>query len=175
MIQGEAIVKKAFHFAQQAHQGQVRKYTGEPYINHPVAVAKLVAEVCDNKEMVAAALLHDTVEDTAATILDIRREFGKTIAIWVEQLTKVSQSGHGNRAVRKALDRAHTALADHEAKTIKLADVFDNIKNIAEKDPKFAQVYMQEKRDLLEVLTEGDQGLYARVQKIIDDFFASKE
>lgn len=91
--------KKALQFAKKAHTGQFRKYTGEPYIVHPVEVANLVrdyAHTC-HESMYCAALLHDTVEDTNTTIEDIRREFGDIITVFVEGLTDVSKPEAGNR------------------------------------------------------------------------------
>ena len=63
-------------FADKAHKNQVRKYTGDPYITHPVAVAKIVATVTDDEAMIAAALLHDTLEDTDTSYLDLVTAFG---------------------------------------------------------------------------------------------------
>ena len=62
---------EAYEFATAAHEGQVRKYTGEPYVNHPFAVAESVADHVDDKVAIAAAVLHDTVEDTAVTLEEI--------------------------------------------------------------------------------------------------------
>ena len=171
LVPPEEVVAKALVFAYKAHDGQVRKYTGEPYIVHPIAVAALVASVTDNQDIIAAALLHDTVEDTDVTIEDIQREFGGYIAAWVSDLTDISKPEDGNRAIRKAIDLRHTARALPPAKTIKLADLIDNSKSILERDPNFAVYYMKEKRALLEVLKEGDKTLYAIAKKIVDDYF----
>ena len=59
----KTLVARALEFAKKAHEGHKRKYTGEPYVNHPIAVAKIVASVTKDQEMLAAALLHDTIED----------------------------------------------------------------------------------------------------------------
>ena len=131
---------------------QKRKYTGEPYIVHPVEVSEIVAWHNGSKEMIAAALLHDTVEDTDVTIDDIRNEFGNAVALLVDDLTDVSKLEDGNRATRKAMDRDHTANASAAAMVIKAADLISNSKSIAEHDPKFAKVYFEEKRALLDVM-----------------------
>lgn len=161
--------ENARHFAVAAHAsiGQQRKYTGEPYIAHPAAVVELVRSVPHTQAMLAAAWLHDTVEDTPVTLADIEREFGAEVAALVEQLTDVSRPQDGNRRVRKAIDRAHTALASPEAKTIKLADLIENSRSILEFDPGFARVYLVEKAALLEVLQEGDKTLLEMAQKIV--------
>jgi (p)ppGpp synthase/HD superfamily hydrolase len=151
-------------FATAAHAavGQLRKYTFEPYIVHPAEVAGIVAEAGGTPEMIAAAWLHDTVEDTGVTSELIRAEFGDEVATLVGWLTDVSRPDHGNRAARKAVDRAHTAAAPAEAQTIKLADLICNTKSIVAHDPKFAVTYLAEKRELLEVMTKGDPRLRER-------------
>jgi len=171
LIPQKEVVAEALVFAYKAHDGQVRKYTGEPYIVPPISVAALVASITDNQGIIAAALLHDTVEDTDVTIADIHQEFGGYIAAWVSDLTDVSKPEDGNRASRKAIDLQHTARALPPAKTIKLADLIDNSKSILERDPNFAVYYMKEKRALLEVLKEGDKTLYVTAKKIVDDYF----
>jgi hypothetical protein len=87
--------------------------------------------------------------------------FGIDIATLVGWLTDVSKPEDGNRAVRKAMDRAHTAEAPAEAQTIKLADLISNSRSIMQHDAEFARVYLEEKRLLLEVMTRGDAGLHA--------------
>lgn len=154
--------KHALRFATKAHDGQVRKYTGEPYINHPVAVAAIVATVDHTPEMIAAAYLHDTVEDCGVTLAEIKERFGGKVATLVAYLSDISAPFHGNRAARKALDLQHTALAPAEAKTIKIADLIDNTKTISALDPGFWQIYRKEKKRLLEVLKEGDPVLWAQ-------------
>jgi len=163
------LVERARMFATAAHAavGQLRKYTFEPYIVHPAEVAGIVAEAGGTPEMIAAAWLHDTVEDTGVTSELIRAEFGDEVAMLVGWLTDVSRPDHGNRAARKAVDRAHTAAAPAEAQTIKLADLICNTKSIVAHDPKFAETYLAEKRALLEVMTKGDPALRARARRQI--------
>lgn len=165
------IVKKALRFATDAHEGQKRKYTGEPYINHPIAVCELVKTVNHNKYMLAAALLHDTVEDTDTSIKDIEKEFGDIIAIFVNGLTDVSRPEHGNRAARKEIDRQHLAKGLPPIQTIKLADLIDNTSSIVRYDPDFAKVYMAEKKLLLQVLVNGDPELHKQATKIVNDYY----
>ena len=163
-LTGMDLVHKAQVFAIAAHSAvkQVRKYTGEPYFVHPAEVARIVAEVPGSTaEMVAAAWLHDTVEDTGVTSNDIHMNFGPEVAVLVGWLTDVSKPEDGNRAVRKAIDREHTAAAPAEAQTIKLADLISNSKSIMQYDPEFAKTYLAEKRLMLDVMTKGDPGLHA--------------
>jgi len=169
-LDGIDVVHKAQVYAMAAHAAvqQKRKYTGQPYIVHPAEVASIVAGVPGSTpDMVAAAWLHDVVEDTGCTITDIHIAFGADIAALVGWLTDVSKPEDGNRAKRKAIDREHTAQAPAEAQTIKLADLISNSKSIMEHDPEFAKTYLEEKRMLLEVMTKGDRGLHAEASKYV--------
>jgi (p)ppGpp synthase/HD superfamily hydrolase len=155
---------RARAFATEAHGAidQRRKYTGEPYIVHPIAVAELVRSVPHTPEMIAAALLHDVVEDTPETLAEIETAFGAKVAELVGWLTDVSKPSDGNRRVRKHLDLLHTAEAPPDAKTIKLADLIDNTLTISRHDRSFWPVYRREKEALLQVLKEGDPTLWKR-------------
>ena len=162
---------KAIQFATKAHEGQTRKYTGEPYIVHPLAVMEIVKTVDHTEEMLMAAVLHDTVEDTDVTLQDIDREFGPVVAQLVEELTDVSKPEDGNRAFRKGLDRDHSAQASAQGQTIKIADLLDNTKSITEHDEHFAKVYMKEKALLLQILDKADKILLKKAQKKVDIWF----
>ena len=167
---GMDVVRKAQVYAQAAHAAvaQKRKYTGEPYIVHPAEVAKIVAAVPGSTpDMVAAAWLHDVVEDTGCTFTDIHMAFGIDIATLVGWLTDVSRPEDGNRAHRKAVDREHSAAAPAEAQTIKLADLISNSRSIMAHDPVFARTYLEEKRLLLAVMTRGDAGLHAEASRFV--------
>ena len=158
------LVKQAREFATVAHQriNHRRKYTKQPYEVHLKSVAQIVASVTDDEEMIAAAWLHDTVEDTAATHYDIEQQFGRGVHDLVYALTDISKPGDGNRATRKAIDRSHLSKASVRAKSVKLADLIDNLRDICKHDEKFARVYLQEMSALLEVLGEGDEALLRR-------------
>jgi len=151
---------KAKHFAMGYHAGQVRKYTGAPYINHPAAVVELVRSVKHTEAMICAAWLHDVVEDTVGTLMDVFNLFGEEVARLVSDLTDISKPTDGNRAARKAMDLLHTSRACPRAKTIKLADLIDNARSIVEHDPGLAKVYLREKARLLHVLRDGDPVLW---------------
>ena len=162
------LVERAQTYATKAHQriGQLRKYNKQPYHVHLEAVAELVAEVTDDPETIAAAWLHDTVEDTPATLEDIEENFGLPVAELVEELTDVSKPSDGNRARRKAIDRDHSAQASPRAKTVKLGDLIDNCKDITKHDPRFAKVYLVEMGALLDVLDEGDERLFQEAVRV---------
>jgi len=165
-------VKKALFFAEDAHKGQKRKYTGENYIVHPIAVSKIVASVTSDPAMIAAALLHDVVEDTSINLSEIQDEFGPEIANLVDWLTDISCPSDGNRKARKALDRERLSHAPADAQTIKLADLIDNSDSIIKHDPNFAVIYMKEKTKLLEVLTKGDSTLFKKAKNIIFTYYS---
>ncbi len=167
----QALINFAYKFAKEAHGEQKRKYTGEPYINHPVAVAKIVTIVTDDCEIICAALLHDVIEDTEVTYEEIKSEFWHSIADLVLAVSDVSVPEDGNRSVRKAIDRDHLSKASNRAKTIKLADLIDNSSSITRYDPGFARVYMNEKAALLDVLKEGDHTLYKQALKIVANYY----
>lgn len=171
------ILTTAIKFATKAHGGQKRKYTGEPYINHPKNVAKIILDNVKKdvpNTILAAAVLHDVVEDTDVTIEDIGRNFGQKVMQYVAEVTDVSKPEDGNRKVRKAIDRDHLAKASKWGQTIKLADLIDNTDSIVRHDKDFAEVYMAEKRVLLEILTKGDKTLYKIASKIVKDYYKEK-
>ena len=171
------MVGAAKAYAKNKHRScnHLRRYTNDPYEIHLEAVAEMVEQVGGSPEMVAAAWLHDVVEDTDATFLELERQFGAVITRFVRELTDVSSRGDGNRKARKAKDRWHIEQSSPASKTIKLADLINNARSIIEHDSKFAAVFMNEMRLLLDVLTDGDRHLFAEANKIVDDFFARKE
>lgn len=164
-----ALIQKARTFATQAHRriNQRRKYTHQPYEVHLEAVANIVASVSSDPEMIAAAWLHDTVEDTPVTLREIQANFGTSVALLVQELTDVSRPDDGNRATRKAIDRNFIANASARAQTIKLADLIDNCSDICRHDPGFARIYSQEAAALLAVLKAGDARLNRRAEKVL--------
>lgn len=183
-----ALLDKSWAFAVEKHGEQVRKYTSLPYVTHCDEVAAIVALAFsidafsdesalhdDDCDVIAAAILHDVVEDTDATETDIRAEFGDRIAILVMQVTDVAGPSDGNRKARKDIDREHLSHACDEAQTIKLADLISNSKSIAEHDEDFARVYMREKSELLKVLDRGCFALLRKASAIVDNFLFPRE
>lgn len=145
------------------HEGQVRKYTGKPYIIHPSGVSWLVTSCATaDDEMVAAAWLHDTMEDCGETFVSLQDQFGTDVATLVRELTDLSRPEDGNRATRKAIDRERLLRMRNRAKTIKVADIIDNIRSIVRDDVEFAKVYLPEKMLDLEVLVGADPDLLRR-------------
>lgn len=161
------MVRQALGFAHAIHAGQTRKYTGEPYIVHPIAVADLIARnvASATPAVLAAALMHDCIEDAAdpaAARHAMTLAFDPEIVRLVLEVTDVSRPIDGNRAARKTLDRLHLAQASFWGQTIKYADLIDNTSSITAHDPSFARVYLQEKEMLLASMTNGHAGLRAR-------------
>ena len=162
------IYNDAKYFAIAAHSaiGQKRKYTGEPYWHHPERVVEIVSSVEHTPEMIAAAWLHDVVEDTEVSIEEIVEHFGSEIAGIVRVLTKPSWiKGLDNKHIPEAYNQ-RLSEAGYKVQTIKLADLIDNTSTIVKLDPKFAKVYLKEKRDLLDVIAHGNSDLWDTANKL---------
>lgn len=154
------IYEKAKQFAIQAHEsiGQVRKYTGEPYYVHVLAVAELVASKTNDEEILASACLHDVLEDVAIvnpkySKETIEKEFGNKVIELVIELTDVytkENYPHLNRKKRKQLEAERLAQVSEPAKLIKRADLFDNNKSIKGTD--FEKIWLEEKAVLDSIL-----------------------
>lgn len=145
---------KAKAFAEKYHGeiDQRRKFTNEPYIIHPSGVVDILKTVAHTDAMVAAAWAHDTVEDTKATIEDVRRELGDEVADLVEQLTKPIDFPKLSR----------------EAQTIKLADIVHNAEAADKATEPFKSRYLAEKLQQLEYLKSGDTSLMERARNSIN-------
>lgn len=157
--------EKALEFAREAHGKQLRKYGEEPYIEHPIRVAGLVRTVPHTSEMICAAYLHDVVEDTAVSIQDIQRKFGEKVAFLVDELTDEfvkDKYPHLNRRKRKEREVVRQANISRAAKTIKLADVIDNTRDIIQNDLGFARRYIPEMAALTEALQGGNFRLFLK-------------
>jgi (p)ppGpp synthase/HD superfamily hydrolase len=151
------IVEHARGYAAEKHSTQQRKYSDEPYIVHLQAVVGLLRDHgVDDEHVLAAAYPHDVVEDTPTSLEDIMGAFGHEVAQLVYWLTDAEK---GNRKARMTLSAWRLGRAPWEAKLIKLADIIDNTRNIAENDPDFAPVFLREKREVLAemVKVEGDR------------------
>lgn len=173
-MDSKKLVNDALMLAIKAHGTQRRKYTGEPYIVHPIAVSEIVETVRHTPEMVAAALLHDVVEDTHVTLRDIKLQFGSLVAEYVHYCTNVSEKSDGNRTFRKKMDADHFALGPAESQTIKVADLISNAESIIEHDKKFFHsAFKYEKAYMLNVLKKADPILVARARQILDEHWGS--
>lgn len=149
-----------------AHANQVRKYRGEPYFIHCAEVAALVAKAGAYDYVIAAAWLHDVLEDCPhVDEARLKNDFGKDITTLVVQMTDVASEG--NRAARKAYDRQRWVGAHPAAMTIKLADLISNTRSIMPDDPHFGVVYLKEKCLLLPYLKQGSPMLYRIAEELV--------
>ena len=121
-----ALITKAYEVAEQAHEGQMRK-SGDAYITHPLAVATILAELGMTPPTIAAALLHDTIEDTDYSIVTLERDFGSEIAMLVDGVTKLDKVTYGAAAQAETVRKMVVAMArDIRVLVIKLADRLHN-------------------------------------------------
>jgi (p)ppGpp synthase/HD superfamily hydrolase len=169
----------AYQFASAAHgaTGQVRKYTGLPYISHLVNVAMLVNSVTqdrrDNVALVSGALLHDVREDTAITSKELQNFFGQQITSLVESVTNPSvQFPELPRYERKKMDREALIGKGYATHTLKLADVIDNGLTVVHFDPEYAKTSVAEAHLLIDLLTDGDNRLRRIAYQITEDNLA---
>ena len=166
---------KAAQFAAKVHEGQVRKYTGMPFICHPARVAARVAIHPEaTEEMVMAAFLHDTVEDTVedtqTTFEDIRFLFRHLVADIVIDLTDPTCTGLADtckgksRAERQAIARGYLEDSCREAKIIKMIDRIDNLRDMPLTPPNsYTKMYLEESLLLAEVIGSADLALKAEL------------
>jgi guanosine-3',5'-bis(diphosphate) 3'-pyrophosphohydrolase len=140
------LVRKAYEYSQKHHAGQLRA-SGEPYLVHPLGVAQVLAEMKMDAVAIAAGLLHDSVEDTSVTIVDIRKEFGEQVAHIVEGVTKISQIDFATREEQQAENLRKMMLAmvdDIRVVLIKLADRLHNMRTLEHLTPERQQKIAKE-------------------------------
>ncbi len=158
---------QTLEFATKKHEGQVRKFKEEAYIKHPKNVAKIIKE---NKkshkinELLAAALLHDTLEDTNTTEQELKKNFGKLITSIVKELTtdenEKEKIGKKEYLANKMSNRSSWALV------IKLADRLDNVSDIKNSPQEFKKKYIEETNFILKKI-ENNRELSKTHKKII--------
>src|SRR5438045_7106465 len=144
------IIRKAYDFSLKHHEGQSRA-SGEPYLVHPLEVALVLAEMKMDPVAIAAGLLHDSVEDTSVTIVDIRKEFGEQVAHIVEGVTKISKIAFTTREEQQAENIRKMMLAmvdDIRVVLIKLADRLHHMRTLEHLPPERQQKIAQETLDI---------------------------
>ena len=143
-----AVIERAFTRAESAHEGQLRK-SGAPYITHPVAVAEILADLGLDPNTIAAALLHDTVEDTEYSAELLRKEFGDEIANLVDGVTKLDRLTYGPTAEAETVRKMVVAMAkDIRVLVIKLADRLHNARTWQYVSPESAARKARETLDI---------------------------
>ncbi len=174
----ETILKKVAAFADKAHGNQQRKYAEERYIEHPLRVMRICRSYGYPLPVLAAAILHDVLEDTNTTpaqikdfLLTVMNEANAdhTLDLVIE-LTDVyikHQYPKFNRRKRKLLEADRMEIISEEAQTIKYADIIDNAKEIVEHDPDFAPVYLKECRMLIQKMKNGNANLREEAIEIL--------
>lgn len=165
------LIRAAWHFAAAAHASvdQRRDYTGAPYIAHPCEVAALIASVPHDEAMIAAALLHDVLEDTPVPQSALLERFGEDVTDLVVWVTKPDRPETGGRDVWETAICAKLAAAPPRAQTIKVGDIYVNLATIADHDPRRALSYVPKKQRNLVVMTRADAGLHARTTMLAED------
>jgi (p)ppGpp synthase/HD superfamily hydrolase len=163
-----SIILKAADLARRAHRGQLRKYTGREYVEHPARVAGKVGLLSGaTEEMVAAGYLHDVLEDTQARGADIVEATNEDVLEIVMWLTNPSKGRKDlRRDERKALDREHLMKAPAEARVIKLVDRTDNLLEMSVAPWDFRALYAHESILLAEAIGDADPALAEDLIKI---------
>ena len=144
------MISRAYQVAAEAHRDQLRS-SGESYINHPLAVARIVADIGLDETSVAAALLHDAVEDTEITLADVERDFGAEVAAIVDGVTKLERIQFDSREAQQAATMRKMLVAmarDLRVLVIKLADRLHNMRTLAAMPPEKQQRIAQETLDI---------------------------
>lgn len=145
-----SFIKKAYDFSEKHHEGQIRR-SGEPYISHPVGVAGILADLRLDFPTIATGLLHDTVEDTDATLEDIEREFGKPVAELVDGVTKISKMTFRNTHEKQGENIRKMIVAmgkDVRVILVKLADRLHNMRSLNHMPPEKQMRIAQETLDI---------------------------
>jgi len=143
-----AMIERAHAVAARAHEGQTRQ-SGEPYITHPLAVAQILAELGIGPVTIAAALLHDTVEDTPYSLDQLREDFGAEIAMLVDGVTKLDKVKYGDHAQAETVRKMIVAMSkDIRVLVVKLADRLHNARTWGFVSPESARKKAQETLDI---------------------------
>jgi guanosine-3',5'-bis(diphosphate) 3'-pyrophosphohydrolase len=170
-----ALLLKALAFAAHKHRDQRRKDAdASPYINHPIALADVLVNEggIHDYEVLSAALLHDTVEDTATTHEELLDAFGSRIARIVAEVTDDQRL---SKAERKRLQIEHAPKISHEAKLVKLADKLVNLRDVAERPP--ARWDLERRReyfDWAKQVIDGLRGTHPRLEAAFDAAYQRK-
>lgn len=178
------LLQQVRDYADAAHGTQMRKYTPERYIVHPVRVMETCAQYTDKQTILAAALLHDVLEDTPVTQQEMRaflqtimseEDADETLKLVIELTDVYVKKDYPkmNRRTRKAKEQLRIAETSADSQTIKYADIIDNCNEIVKHDPDFAKVFLYECRANLRVMGKGNADLYNRAVQKVDDAIAS--
>jgi (p)ppGpp synthase/HD superfamily hydrolase len=176
----EKVLEQIKDFADQAHGDQVRKYSPERYIAHPMRVMEMCRSYVPRIPVLAAALLHDVLEDTEVNDHQLseflqsimnQKEAAQTLRLVVELTDIFTKSAYPNlnRRRRKEKEIARLGKISDEAQTIKYADIIDNCRAIGSQDTDFAPVFLNECRLILNAMTKGNSDLREEAIKIVQE------
>lgn len=173
------LLKQIEQFADNAHGTQMRKYTPEKYIVHPIRVMNACKKHTDDLCVLSAALLHDVLEDTDVTEDQLRQYLltlmdnamaERTLQIVVDLTDVFVKTAFPklNRLARKKREKDRLKYISADAQTIKYADIIDNCTEIVQHDRGFAKKFLQECKDVLTVLDKGNTELYRQALTLVD-------
>lgn len=180
MITMDEALHKIEKFTDKAHGEQLRKYSGERYIVHPVRVMEICKQYTEDITILAAALLHDVLEDTPVTKAEIydflkhvmnealAAETVKLVVDLTDVYIKENFPQH-NRKMRKLKELERLSNIHKKAQTVKYADIIDNSQDITENDADFAPVYLKEMHQLLLKMDKGNPDLYKRALTTVEE------
>ena len=174
------ILEKIKDFADNAHGAQKRKYTQERYIVHPLRVMQICREYTNELPLLAAALLHDVLEDTPTTqneikdflitLMDVSQaNYSLELVIELTDVYIKDNYPKWNRRKRKAEEAMRIEKTSADSQTVKYADIIDNCIEIINHDPDFANVFLRECKAILKKIPNGNKKLYERAVKTVND------
>jgi len=162
-VNGKALIEKAKEFATECHKKQTRKFSGEPYIVHPEAVASLVQQYGGTPEMIAVGWLHDVKEDCG--VKSLKDEFGEKVDSLVDELTNPENINRGGNKAEYIAKKMTTMSSD--ALTIKLCDRLNNVSDFKTSKPSFVQKYAPATRLILNELEDSGRPLDVQQTKLV--------
>lgn len=176
----DKVLQQVLDFADKAHGDQRRKYAPERYIAHPIRVMQTCEQYGASKVILAAALLHDVLEDTTTSLEEMQNFLNnivdkadtRAIVGIVVELTDVyvkKNFPEWNRRKRKQKELERLILISPQAQTIKYADIVDNASDVVKSDPEFAITMLKEYQQILKQLYKGDAELYKRAQDTVQN------
>jgi (p)ppGpp synthase/HD superfamily hydrolase len=171
LVYGESLLGRAVEFAKHKHKWQTRKFTGAPYFVHCATVACIVdcfENDWNNIQSRTVAYLHDTLEDTNTTYEELVSNFDSYTADCVKELTKTPEQYGMNRSSRLKVDIKRFYDACETSKTVKLADILDNVPSMFAFDPEYGMKYLKEKMLFLPALEGGNPELFDVVVNTLD-------
>lgn len=167
----DLLIAEAEAFATWAHAqaGNTRKFVGGPYICHPAEVAEFVSRFTDDPVAIAAAWLHDVIEETGRTKGELVDLFGAEVGETVWWLSDDPSIKHLPRAQRLEVNVVRLADAPDRVHLVKAGDIWSNARNIAELNPRFARIYLPEKARVMSVLTRAPADLLNEVWSVMTE------